>query len=66
VIAQAETGLTPVYELVSMAGPEHRPHFDVLVRLGQDVIGTGAGENKQEAEQKAAVVALKRFSSTSA
>jgi ribonuclease-3 len=61
VIAQAVTGITPVYELVSTAGPEHRPHFDVRVRLGDDVIGTGEGENKQEAEQAAAVVALRRF-----
>ena len=64
VVAQAATGLTPVYELVSMGGPEHRPHFEVLVRLGPDVIGTGAGENKQEAEQEAAVQALDRFTST--
>jgi ribonuclease III len=64
VIAQAATGITPVYELVSTAGPEHRPHFDVLVRLGSDVIGTGEGENKQEAEQAAAVMALKRFAPT--
>jgi ribonuclease-3 len=65
VVAQAETGQTPVYDLVSMSGPEHRPHFVVVVRLGSDVIGNGAGENKQEAEQRAAIMALKRFASSS-
>jgi ribonuclease-3 len=64
IIAQAVTGITPVYELVSTVGPDHRPRFDVQVRLGDDVIGTGEGENKQEAEQAAAIVALKRFPPT--
>lgn len=65
VLAQAATGLTPVYDVLSAEGPGHRPHFVVQVRLGDEAIGKGEGDNKQAAEQIAAIEALNRFAAPS-
>ena len=55
---QAATGTAPNYRVESAEGPGHRPRFVVTVRLGQDVLATGEGDSKQEAEQEAATLAL--------
>lgn len=60
-VTQAAIGERPIYEVVSATGPGHRPHFVVEVRLGGRVIGTGEGNQKQEAEQAAARQALKSW-----
>ena len=57
-LTQAAEGLRPVYAVISATGPGHRPHFIVQVRLGDRVLGTGEGDQKQEAEQAAARQAL--------
>jgi len=56
--AQAATGAAPFYYVESAEGPGHRPRFVVTVRLGQNVLATGEGDSKQEAEQEAAALAL--------
>jgi ribonuclease-3 len=57
-LAQAHEGITPSYRLVSQQGPSHNREFTVEVLLGDKVVGTGHGRNKQTAEQEAAHVAL--------
>lgn len=48
----------PVYEIVDRTGPAHEPRFTATVRIGPDVLGSGEGSSKQEAQQAAAVAAL--------
>jgi ribonuclease III len=59
--AQAELGMTPVYEVVGQWGEEHRKTFSVAVYIGKDVVGLGAGRNKREAAQNAAREALEKL-----
>ncbi len=49
------------YEYVSESGPDHDKTFTMRVKLNSNVIGTGIGRSKQEAEQAAAREALKLF-----
>lgn len=46
------------YLLVSENGPDHDKSFTVEVRLNSNVIGTGEGHSKKQAEQNAAKEAL--------
>jgi len=55
---QERRGLTPVYRLVASQGPDHRRTFFVEVRAGDQVMGSGQGGSKKEAEQAAAAAAL--------
>ncbi|MBP9822455.1 MAG: ribonuclease III [Candidatus Pacebacteria bacterium] len=57
--AQEQVGITPNYEVVQEWGPDHARQFKVGVYLGKDMISTGEGPSKQEAQQKAAEAALK-------
>lgn len=57
-LAQANTGITPSYRLVSQEGPSHNREFTVEVMLGEEIAGRGHGRNKQTAEQEAAYFAL--------
>ena len=47
------------YVLTGESGPDHNKQFMVEVHLNSNVIGTGRGRSKQEAEQQAAREALK-------
>lgn len=57
--AQEFVGVTPAYKVVSEAGPDHDKHFTVGIYFGKDLIAEGKGKSKQEAEQSAALAALK-------
>lgn len=57
-LAQAHDGITPSYCLVSQSGPSHNREFTIEVMLGEQVVGSGQGRNKQAAEQEAAHAAL--------
>lgn len=57
--AQEAVGITPAYETVKEAGPDHDKHFTVVVFLGKERVAEGEGKSKQEAEQAAAAEALK-------
>ncbi len=48
-----------LYVLVKESGPDHQKRFTVEVHLNSNVIGTGTGRSKKEAEQQAAREALK-------
>ena len=50
---------TPSYKVLDERGPDHDQHFTVGILFGQDLIAEGKGKSKQEAEQKAALNALK-------
>jgi ribonuclease-3 len=52
--AQEYNGVTPAYKTVKETGPDHDKHFTVGVYLGTDLVTTGDGRSKQEAEQNAA------------
>ena len=58
-LAQAHTGITPAFRLVSQEGPSHNREFIVEAMLGDEVAGRGQGRNKQTAEQEAALAALR-------
>ena len=49
---------TPYYRTVSETGPDHAKVFIVEAVVGDRVVGTGRGANKQAAEQSAARAAL--------
>ena len=52
----------PTYELVSSEGPDHGPVFTVNVLVNGQIVGTGAGGKKSEAEGAAARSALAALS----
>ena len=49
------------YEIVKESGPDHNKVFDAVVKLNDEVIGSGAGQTKKHAEQNAAVDALNKI-----
>lgn len=51
-------GITPEYKVINEEGPDHAKVFTMGVFLGNDLIGQGTGESKQEAQQSAAEDAL--------
>ncbi|KKQ99127.1 MAG: Ribonuclease 3 [Parcubacteria group bacterium GW2011_GWC1_39_12] len=57
--AQEFDGITPSYKTIKEAGPDHEKRFTVGVYIGKDLVATGDGVSKQEAEQSAAREALK-------
>lgn len=57
--AQEFVGVTPLYKVLNETGPDHDKHFTVGIYFGSLLIAEGKGKSKQEAEQKAAEVALK-------
>lgn len=58
---QSLTKETPVYRLVSETGPDHKKIFNVEVLYKQEIIASGSGKTKKEAEQHAAYEACKIF-----
>ena len=51
----------PLYEVVGEIGPGHNKRFDVRVKIRSQVLGSGKGRSKKEAEQNAAKEALSTF-----
>ncbi|MEX0773565.1 MAG: ribonuclease III [Balneolales bacterium] len=62
-LAQAKKQSIPVYEILSETGPPHQKKFEVIVRVGGEVKGSGSGKSKKKAEQKAAKTALEKLNS---
>lgn len=58
---QADFKITPVYRILKELGPDHRKTFFAGVFLKDKLIAQGRGFNKQEAETKAAQLALKKY-----
>lgn len=57
-ITQARWKTTPVYQLVREDGEAHEKWFEVVVMVENEVMGSGKGRSKKEAEQLAAREAL--------
>ena len=62
-LTQATHGVTPVYTLLDASGPDHKKEFEIAVVLDNKTIATAKGKSKKEAQQKAALVALKELRS---
>lgn len=60
-IVQQANGERLEYVLVGEKGPDHNKTFMVEARLNSNVIGSGEGASKREAEQMAAKKALETF-----
>ncbi len=60
-LTQEKEGVTPHYELVSEAGPDHEKNFTIGVYVGGRLCGQGSGNSKQNAQQAAAAEALKNY-----
>jgi ribonuclease III len=58
--AQDEAGITPTYEVMKEWGPDHAKNFRIGVFLEKELVGEGEGPSKQDAQQAAAEIALKK------
>lgn len=60
-IIQERSKISPTYRVSKSEGPDHAKTFWVDARLGDNVLGSGMGKSKQEAEQAAATNALEKM-----
>lgn len=56
--SQEEYNVTPSYRVLSEEGPDHDKRFRVGIYFMDDLIASGEGKSKQEAEMEAAKAAL--------
>ncbi len=61
-VIQSREQRIPSYHITGTAGPDHQKTFNVEVRLGDRVLGSGSGKSKKEAETEAAREALQKLS----
>jgi ribonuclease-3 len=52
--AQELVGVTPNYKVIDEKGPDHNKWFKVGAYIGEDLVATGEGSSKQEAQVQAA------------
>ncbi len=57
--AQELLGITPTYKVLHEEGPDHAKNFKVGVFLDKELVATGEGTSKQEAQTDAAEKAIK-------
>ena len=60
-IIQAERIDVPKYFVVNESGPAHNKSFEMIVRVGEIILGRGSGKSKEKAEQEAAKDALSKL-----
>ena len=60
-VIQSQGEANIIYDLVEEIGPDHNKKFVMQVKLNDEVLGTGEGKSKKEAEQSAAKQALRRM-----
>ena len=58
---QANSNEAPVYELISVSGPDHSREFECKVTHEGSELGRGQGRSKKAAEAQAALAALERL-----
>ena len=51
----------PIYKLLDISGPKHKPTFKISVSIKNSKIVTSTGNSKKEAQQKAATLLLKNI-----
>src|SRR6056297_1281850 len=60
-VIQKNSNDRPEYEVVKEKGPDHNKEFYVVVNFEDTELGFGKGKSKKEAEQAAAIHALKQL-----
>jgi ribonuclease-3 len=60
-LVQKKYRMPPQYTVIHSTGPEHAKTFHIEVRLKKQALGQGMGKSKKEAEQSAALRALRNF-----
>lgn len=58
-MSQEKYGVTPTYKVLEEIGPDHAKRFKVGVFLEKQLVATGEGGSKQEAQVEAAIAGLK-------
>lgn len=58
--AQEMLGITPTYKVLDEHGPDHQKEFTVGVYLERELVATGKGTSKQEAQLAAAEAGLQK------
>lgn len=58
-MAQEYASVTPTYQMMDQAGPDHDRIFTIGVFLRHEKVAEGKGRSKQEAEQEAALHAIR-------
>lgn len=58
---QEQRKVTPSYKVLKEMGPDHAKLFTVGVFYGEELVATGAGQSKQDAEVQAAKAALEKL-----
>jgi len=53
--------ILPIYKLLDISGPKHKPIFKISVRIKNSKIVSSNGNSKKEAQQKAATLLLKNI-----
>lgn len=59
--AQELKGVTPHYQILDETGPDHAKIFTVGLYLGEELVISGVGSSKQEAQVDAAAKGLKKM-----
>ncbi|MFA6195000.1 MAG: ribonuclease III [Patescibacteria group bacterium] len=59
--AQEHKGITPHYEILDEQGPDHAKIFTVGLYLNEEMVASGKGSSKQEAQVDAAANGLKKM-----
>ncbi|MFA5420960.1 MAG: ribonuclease III [Patescibacteria group bacterium] len=57
--SQEKFGITPIYKVLKEEGPDHNKHFTVGLFLEDELVSTGSGGSKQEAQVDAADKGIK-------
>ena len=60
-LAQKNAGVTPVYRTLKEEGPDHDKSFTVGVYVADELMGTGVGHSKHEAQTAAAKEGVKSY-----
>jgi ribonuclease-3 len=60
-LAQKIDGETPTYKTLREEGPDHDKTFTVAIYVGEEVLGTGTGHSKQEAQTMAAREGVRKY-----
>lgn len=58
---QSLTKETPTYKLIGTKGPDHNKTFEIQVSYKGEIVATGEGKTKKDAEQNAAFEACKKL-----
>lgn len=59
-LIQEKAGVTPTYKVLQEDGPDHEKTFQVGVYIGKQLVATGTGTSKHEAQIEAAKKAIEK------